>query len=114
MRVVVVAAVVALGMAGTAQANSLWQQHPNADDIQKVYPRPALRNRDTGVVELVCKVNAESRLEACKVKSETPPDAGFGEAALKLVPKFKMRKTVKGKPVAVGTEATVPIQFGPN
>lgn len=112
MRIAVLAALLTVGAAGAAQANPLWLQHPNADDINKVYPRAALRNRDTAEVELVCKVNAESRLDDCKVKSETPPGMGFGEAALKLVPKFKMRKTVKGQPVAVGTEATVPIKFG--
>jgi protein TonB len=114
MRIAVLAAALAVSMAGTAQANPLWLQHPNADDIKKVYPRAALRNRDPAVVELVCKVNAESRLDDCKVKSEEPVGLGFGEAALKLAPKFKMRKTVNGKPVAVGTEATVPIKFAAN
>lgn len=113
MRIAVLATLLTVSLGGAAQANPLWLQHPNADDIQKVYPRAAQPNRDTGVVELVCKVNAESRLEDCKIGSETPPDLGFGEAALKLAPKFKMRKTVNGKPVAVGTEATVPIRFGP-
>ncbi|HYG27558.1 MAG TPA: TonB family protein [Caulobacteraceae bacterium] len=112
-RIFVLALTLALGAAGGAQASSIWQQHPNLQDIKKVYPRAAARNRNTAVVEITCKVNAESRLEDCKVASEQPAGQGFGEAALKLAPKFKLRKTIDGQPVTVGTEVTAPIKFDP-
>jgi len=115
MKVVALAAVAALGWGSAASAaNALWLQHPMNGDIEREYPRKARAKREAGVVELTCKLNVESRLEACAVKSETPPEFGFGEAALKLVSRFKMRKVVNGKEVAAGTEVTVPIKFDPS
>ena len=111
MRLAIAAAVAAMAAAGGAHADSLWAQHPQLGDIQRAFPKGV---REPGDVKLTCKATAEFRLEACTVASEDPPGLGFGEAALKLVPKFKLRKTVDGKPITPGTIVTVPIQFPRN
>ncbi len=114
MRLAIAAAVAAMATAGGAHANSLWAQHPQAGDIEREYPKAARKAREPGVVKLTCKATAEYRLDACVVASEEPAGLGFGEAALKLTPKFKLRKVVDGKPIATGTIVTVPIRFDLN
>lgn len=60
---------------------------------------------------MACRVKLAGTLAGCRITSETPADAGFGAAALKMSQRFKLRPmTREGKPVAGGT-VNIPIQF---
>lgn len=68
------------------------------------------------VVQLSCRLTAEGGLQECQVVSETPPNAGFGAAALELVPKMKMnmkRPPTKGAPKLpiAGDRVVIPIRI---
>lgn len=84
---------------------------PTAADIGRVYPERALALEVEGFARILCTVTAEGLLTDCSVASESDPTMGFGEAALKLAPIFRMRPTTAdGQPVG-GAKVTIPIQF---
>jgi protein TonB len=88
-----------------------WRRRATGEDLMRVYPRSAARRGVEGIVMVVCQVTNDGEMDACAVEQEAPPDEGFGEAALKLMPKFLMRpKTKDGSPVGGGA-ARIPIQF---
>jgi protein TonB len=62
------------------------------------------------VATLFCKVGGDGGLFDCTVTSEAPAGWGFGAAALKMAPLFKMTATVNGESVA-GATVTVPLTF---
>ena len=60
---------------------------------------------------MLCKVNATGELFDCTVASEAPVGLGFGAAALKRAPLFKMKPvSIDGNPVS-GASVEVPIIF---
>jgi protein TonB len=88
-----------------------WARLPNASQVNRVYPKRALREKVQGRVTLRCQVTKTGALTGCRVLSETPEGYGFGEAALKLSKMFTMRpKTVDGAPVG-GAVVNIPIPF---
>lgn len=88
-----------------------WKRKPTSQDIVDYYPEGAWRRRVGGRALLSCFVGADTRLKACKVVSETPADAGFGAAAIRMSEEFRMYpKTVDGKPVE-GGQVRIPIVF---
>lgn len=88
-----------------------WKQRPTAQDIADVYPDRAMRGELEGRAVLRCILSTEGNLTNCEVAEETPPSAGFGRAALRLVDKFKVNpQTVDGRPVG-GATMIVPIVF---
>jgi len=90
-----------------------WVRRPDGDDLARVYPSRAYRSGVGGHVVMDCEVTAAGTLSGCKVRSEQPADFGFGDAALKLVPDFKMSPTTAdGKSVA-GASIVIPITFQP-
>jgi periplasmic protein TonB len=88
-----------------------WLNRPNGRDLVRHYPRRALDRGVTGRAVLDCGVTASGRLVGCAVEAETPAAAGFGAAALKLAPEFRMRPlTEDGQPVD-GGRVRIPIAF---
>lgn len=67
-----------------------WLTKPSGDDLRKLFPRTALRNGISGRATMVCVVTVEGRMGNCRTDSETPEGMGFGEATLKLAPRFRM------------------------
>jgi protein TonB len=64
-----------------------------------------------GRAVIECTVQIEGTVTDGVVISEVPPDQGFGEAALKLSPLFRMKPMSRdGQPVR-GGKVAIPIAF---
>jgi protein TonB len=91
--------------------NPDWLQQPSAAEISRYYPDRAARLGVEGRALITCRVSAEGRLEACAVSHESPEEAGFGQAAVKMSRHFKMRPMTRdGVAVSSGT-ISIPIRF---
>jgi TonB family protein len=81
-----------------------------AQSEERYYPEHAQKKNVEGLATISCAVTVEWTLKDCVVKSEDPPGQGFGDAALRLAPKFKMRPASSdGKPKE--GQVTIPIRF---
>ena len=89
-----------------------WIRTPNGDDFARYYPARAARLGVGGRAVAHCRVSATGALVDCTVAEEDPPGFGFGEAALKIMPKFKMRPLVVNGVPSTGGEINIPIRFG--
>lgn len=78
-----------------------------AGGVLRYYPEAASRAGLEGRAVISCAVMPDGRLTSCRVVSETPPGARFGEAALKMSVLFK----AKPKRAAEGGVVVVPITF---
>ena len=85
-------------------------ERPNGDDFAREYPWRALNEEVEGRVVLDCRVIAQGKL-ACGVFSQEPAGYGFGEAALRMSPLFRV-EAVNGDLASVqGARVRVPIRF---
>lgn len=102
------------GMAADPRiTNPRWDRRPTTSDLAKVYPAAARRSALDGAASVTCVVTGEGWLTNCRVEAETPGGAGFGEAAVRLMPLFRMKPAdAFGVPVE-GRTIRVPIQFRP-
>ena len=88
-----------------------WARKPNADDLAELYPKAAVDAHIEGRATIHCMVTAAGELAGCKVLAEEPVGSGFGDAALALAAKFKMKpQTRDGTPVD-GGQINIPISF---
>lgn len=86
-----------------------WAGGPTPEQLDKAFPPAARAAGVSGRSSIACKVKATGDLEACKVVSEFPTAAGFGQAALTVAPLFKLKPTTDdGKPLA-GAIITIPL-----
>lgn len=85
---------------------------PSSRQIADAAPVAARRARVDGMVNLRCVIGLDSRLQDCRVISETPAGFGFGEAAVRVaMARFRFSPPTRdGRPVA-GTEMPLGIQF---
>jgi TonB family protein len=92
--------------AGRIIVNPSWRIQPRS-----VYPNRAQRQGiESGRVELRCPVSAEGQIKSCWILSETPADAGFGQAALAGAVQARLQpRTVDG--VAVPTTISFTMRF---
>ena len=74
------------------------------------WPESAYRDGISGHVVLSCNIDRYGLAEWCKVASETPPDKGFGPAALELRPTFKL-KPAMGPDGPIDAVMNVAVEF---
>jgi len=87
-----------------------WVAKPSGDDMAEAYPPLASAIGVTGHVMLHCRIATTGRTEDCQVVSEAPKGFGFGDAALKVAPLFRMAPSTTGGS-AVASDVRIPIRF---
>lgn len=88
-----------------------WISRPAGPEFSRYYPDRALRMEVTGSALVQCIINEEGRFGSCVLLYEDPPEFGFGDAALRMMPFYQMEPLNEdGEPVA-GKFARMPINF---
>ncbi|WP_296451829.1 TonB family protein [Phenylobacterium sp.] len=89
----------------------MWLRRPTSSDVAQVIPEKTAREGVSGEAIISCVVAKDGRLADCVVVSETPVDAGFGAAALKLAGRFQMQPTTAQSQSVEGGTVRIPIRF---
>ena len=98
-------------LAGHTVTNPDWLTKPSADELSRVWPVEAARKGVGGTAVVICHTTVEGQLDRCRIRSETPAGAGFGDAALLVTRYFSMRpQRVDGVPVG-GALVVIPMRF---
>ncbi len=103
--------VIALGVIDYRPQTAL--RTPDGEDMARYYPDRAQRMEVGGAARLSCAVVTGGRLESCQVLAESPPEYGFGEAALKMSRLFRYSPqsvdgAVSDEPVLIPFNFAVP------
>jgi hypothetical protein len=88
-----------------------WDHRPTPQDLLAAFPVDAIVNAVDGHAVIVCRVMADESVTGCKVVSEDPPGAGFGEAALTMQSSIRLHpQTVNGVATSDGS-VSIPFSF---
>ena len=91
--------------------NAPWQVVPTAAQTAAAWPRAAPASLASGHAVIRCRLRFDSSLAACTVVSEDPPDRGFGEAALGLSARFRVRAGMAEPDTIAAARIKVPFTF---
>lgn len=83
-------------------------------EILGLVPSEARRRRVPGRAAVNCAIRTDTRLEGCRIVSESPEGLGFGVAGIRVAEthfRFRPPSTASGLPVQ-GSRATVVVLFG--
>lgn len=86
---------------------------PSSRQIADAAPAAARRRRVDGMVTLRCTIRLDSRLENCRIMTETPSGMGFGAAAVRVATdrfRFSPPTSGNGQPQS-GAEMPLGIRF---
>jgi TonB family protein len=88
-----------------------WVEKPTGADVADLYPKAAEKAGVTGMAVINCRVRKDGSLRACRIRKQDPAQYGFGDAALKMSARFRMKaKDQDGHPTAGGA-VVIPIKF---
>lgn len=88
-----------------------WTSKPTAEDVGRAFPASALKDGLSGLATITCIVTAEGALTGCEASVQQPEGQGFGEAAIKLSRRFRLRALdADGRPT-VGRPIRIPIRW---
>jgi TonB family protein len=88
-----------------------WLRKPTGADMAEFYPKAAAAAHVEGHATIHCKVAATGDLTDCVASNDEPAGQGFGEAALRLSPLFKMRPMTRDGVAVSGGRINIPIRF---
>ncbi len=87
-----------------------WLSRPGAREFDRFYPPRARERGKEGRVTLDCVVGATGAI-ACRVARESPEGWGFGDAALKIAPSFRLAPRLEDGRATEGGTVRVDIAF---
>ena len=91
-------------------ARASWIYRPSDAELRRFWPPDAVRDRISGRAVLACQVPRSGRPERCWVVSETPADMGFGAAAVRMSPLFRIKPVLRNGRV-LPVPVIVPIAY---
>jgi protein TonB len=83
---------------------------PSARDLARLHPAGA-GSRGPGRVSVTCQIRLDTRLDECRVVSETPSGQGFGTAGVRAAALYRFQPPSRAGRAEVG-EITIQIEFG--
>ncbi|WP_372783665.1 hypothetical protein [Phenylobacterium sp.] len=91
-----------------------WMRLPSGEDLLRYYPAGALQQRIEGRATISCAVDLRGRFHDCRQIGEDPQGLGFGDAAVKMAPLYKLavRRSAEGE-IAPATPVTFEVRFPP-
>lgn len=91
--------------------NPIWDRKPSGEDVFRHYPARARLVGLDGKAIIACSVKDTGALTGCTVVSESPSGYGFGDAAIVLSTRFRMKPmSANGAPVE-GLTVRIPMVF---
>jgi TonB family protein len=90
--------------------NPQWAEQPDAATLAVAQPRIAAVLGLNGLARLTCKVAASGELTDCGLDEEAPAGLGFGQAALKVTPAYRLNP-IQLSAGAAGRRTTVRVGF---
>lgn len=82
---------------------------PTMDELRRLHPPAAFRQRIGGRATLSCRIRLDTRLEGCRVVDETPSGLGFGSAALAASAYFRFQPPTRDGAPVDGEEVPVTV-----
>ena len=94
---------------GSGGTRERFLRGPSMADLARAAPRGGPDR--TVNVRMRCRIRTDSRLEDCRVESETPAGMGYGPAALASAAHFRFQPPTEGGRAVGGREVIVGVEF---